>query len=131
MTLTNTSYFKQMFHIHVKMQSQILNNNLDCIYHLRSLVFLFILVLFCNGVMVYLGCLKWSVLCTWGIVIVSTSSNCESSFHLVFLFLLLFLLCLLSVSIPILLLPIRIFCFQVWGGLCTDGALWSTPTPFF
>ena len=40
-------------------------------------------------------------------------------------FQLVFLLCSLPIAIPIILL--WIFCFQVQGGLCTDGSLWSHP----
>ena len=47
-----------MFHIHVQIQSQILNNNLDCIYHYRVLVFLLFLPLLCSDVIIYLGCCR-------------------------------------------------------------------------
>ena len=83
--LTNIPYFKQVYHISVLILNQILNNNLNCIYHSRVLVFLFFLLLFlfCNYVMVHLGCqgffVGWSVLLAWGIVIVSVLLSCKLS----------------------------------------------------
>ena len=58
-------YFIQVSHIHVQIHNQILSNNLDCIYRLRVLVFPFFLLLFCSGVMVYLGCCR--VVCILGL----------------------------------------------------------------
>ena len=102
MILTNIPYFIQVSHIHVQMKSQILSNNLDCIYHLRILVFLFFLPLFCSLMMVYVGSCKMVCIVDLGIVI---------SFQLVFLLSLFFLVHFLSISIPVLFLGI--FYFQV------------------
>ena len=117
--------------IHVLIQNQILSNNLDCIYCLRVLVFLFFHLLFCNGVMVYLRCHRTICILSLGTVFVSVLFSCEFSSQFVFILLLFFFLCLLSVSILVFFLPVEIFCFQVWGRLCTDGALWSPSTQFF
>ena len=119
-----------MSHIHGQIQSQILSNNLDCTYHLRVLVFLFFLLLSCNGVMVYLGCCRMVCIAHMG------DSNCYCVVQLWIFFstdlpsFAFFLLCFLSVSIPIFILPIGIFCFQFQDRLCTDGPLRSPFSQF-
>ena len=102
-----------MFHICVENQSHNLNNSQNYTCHSKTLILLFCLSPSCSDVTFYLESHSMKSIVGLGIV---------SSFQLFFL------LCSLPIVIPIFFL--RIFFFQVLGGLCTDGTLWSLSTCF-
>ena len=106
----NIPYFIHGSHIHVHSKSQILSNNLDCTYHLRILVFLFFLPLFCSGMMVYLGSCRMVCIVDLG----------DSNFFSTGLPSFTFLPPSFFVYLHSNLLPWNLL-FSGWGGLCTDG----------